>query len=115
MFTNTKIALLCTGLSIGGLSFLDAGPPQQAAHVPNREIFGSYVDNSGNEHEIMLAKGGWSYVDLMVYRNFELVPVKDGEAWKVKIFSAGKRITTTMLFVGEESAVTEAKRIVDRM
>jgi hypothetical protein len=115
MFTNTKIALLCTGLSIGGLSFLGAGPPQQAAHAQNREIFGSYVDSSGTEHEITLANGGWSYVDLMVYRNFDLVPVKDGETWQVKIFSGGKRVTTTMFFAGEASAVTEAKRIVDRM
>jgi hypothetical protein len=115
MFTNTKIALLCVGLSIGGLSFLGAGPSQQAAHAPNRESFGSYVDSNGNEHEITLANRGWSYVDLMVYRNFALVPVKNGETWQVKIFSGGKRITTTMAFAGEESAVTEAKKIVDGM
>jgi hypothetical protein len=116
MFTNTKIALaLCTmtGLSLGGLSFLGAEPTQQAAHAPGREFLGSYVDIGGNEHEITIADGGWSYVDLILYRHFELVPVKDGKKWQVKVFSGGKRITTTMLFAGEQSAVTEAKRIVD--
>jgi hypothetical protein len=50
---------------------------------------------------------------LIMYRSFELVPVKAGEKWQVQIFSGGRRITTTMLFAGEESAMTEAKKIVD--
>jgi hypothetical protein len=117
MITNTKIALaLCmTGLSCGGLSFLDAKPAPQAEHGPAREIFGSYVDNLGNEHEIVLGNSGWNYVDLIVYRRFELVPVKDGDRWRVKIFSDGKRIATTTFFGGEEPALTEAKEIVDGM
>jgi hypothetical protein len=77
------------------------------------DIAGTYVDSSGNEHEIIIVNGGWGYVDLIIYRSFELAPVRDGKAWQVKIFSGGKRITTTMLFAREESALTEAKEIVD--
>jgi hypothetical protein len=50
---------------------------------------------------------------LIMYRGFELVPVKDVEKWQAQIFSGGKRITTTMLFASEESAVADAKKIVD--
>jgi hypothetical protein len=116
MFTKTKIALvlgIATSLCFGGLSLLGATPAQQAPHSPGRDIAGTYVDSSGNEHEITIVNGGWGYVDLIIYRSFELAPVKDGKAWQVKIFSGGKRITTTMLFAGEESAITEAKEIVD--
>jgi len=116
MITKTKIVLVLltlTAMSFGGLSFLDATPTQPAARAPGRDILGSYVDDSGNEHEITIVAGGWGYFDLIIYKSFELVPVKDGEKWYVKIFSSGKRVTTTMLFDGEELATTEAKKIVD--
>ena len=116
MITKTKIVLVLltlTAMSFGGLSFLDDTPTQPAARTPGRDILGSYVDDSGNEHEITIVAGGWGYFDLIIYKSFELVPVKDGEKWYVKIFSSGKRVTTTMLFDGEELATTEAKKIVD--
>jgi hypothetical protein len=117
MITSTKIALALgmTGLSLGSLNFLGDGPTPQTEHGPDRRIFESYVDDSGNEHEITLTNRGWNYVDLIVYRRFELMPVKDGGKWQVKIFSHGKRMATTRHFAGEQPAVAEAKRIVDGM
>jgi hypothetical protein len=52
---------------------------------------------------------------LIMHRGFELVPCKDGEKWQAQIFSGSKRITTTMPFVREELAMTEAKKIVDEI
>ena len=52
---------------------------------------------------------------LIMYRGFELVPVKDGEKWQAHIFSGGRRITTTMPFAREEPAMIEAKNIVDNI
>ena len=52
---------------------------------------------------------------LIMYRGYELVPVKDGEKWQAQIFSGGRRITTTMPFALEEPATTEAKKIVDEI
>jgi hypothetical protein len=49
----------------------------------------------------------------IMYRGFELVPVKDGEKWEAQIFSGSKRIAKTMPCAREEPAMTEAKRIVD--
>jgi hypothetical protein len=51
----------------------------------------------------------------IVYRGFEVVPVKDGEKWQAQIFSGGKRITTTPPAAAEEPAMTEAKKIVDEI
>jgi hypothetical protein len=50
---------------------------------------------------------------LIMYRGFELVPVKDGENWQAQIFSGGRRIAATPPCAGEEPAMTEAKKIVD--
>jgi hypothetical protein len=116
MFTQTKIVLgLCvvTGLLLGGLSLLDASPTQQAALAPDRDIVGSYLDSRGDEHVTIMVNGGWSYVDFVIYRSFELVPVLDDKGMEVRIFSGGKRIATTNLFAGEELAMIEAKKIVD--
>jgi hypothetical protein len=116
MFTKTKMVLgLCivTGLFLGGQSLLDASPTQQAALAPDRDIVGSYFDSRGDEHLTVMGNGGWSYVDLVIYRSFELVPVEDGEEMEVRIFSGGKRIATTNLFAAEELAMIEAKKIVD--
>jgi hypothetical protein len=52
---------------------------------------------------------------LIVYRGYELVPIKDGEYWHAQIFSGGRRITDTMPFAREEPAMAEAKKIVDEM
>jgi len=50
---------------------------------------------------------------LIMYRGYGLVPVMDNEKWLVRISSASKRITTTTLLADEQSAMTEAKKIVD--
>jgi hypothetical protein len=50
---------------------------------------------------------------LIMYRGYELVPVKVGEGWKVHVHSGGKPIATTMHFTTEEAATAEAKRIAD--
>jgi hypothetical protein len=113
--TKTALALGMTGLSLGGLNLLADGPAPQTEQKPDRKIFETYVDDGGNEHEIMLTNRGWNYVDLIVYRRFELLPVKNGGKWEVTIFSRGKRIGTTKPFAGEQPAVLEAKRIVDEM
>jgi hypothetical protein len=113
--TKTALALCMTGLSLGGLNFLGEEPTAQTERGPDHKIFESYVDISGNEHQITLTNKGWNYVDLIVYRRFDLLPVKDGGKWHVRIFSRGKRIATTKPFAGEQPAVAEAKRIVDGM
>jgi hypothetical protein len=50
---------------------------------------------------------------IIMYRGFELVPVKVGEGWKVHIHSGGKPVAATMLIATEESALAEAKMIAD--
>jgi hypothetical protein len=52
---------------------------------------------------------------LIMYRGYELVPVKDGEQWQAQIFSRGRPITTTMPFAQEEPATADAKKIVDEI
>ena len=49
----------------------------------------------------------------IMYRGYELVPVKVGEGWKVPIHSGGKPVAATMLIATEESALAEAKKIAD--
>jgi hypothetical protein len=50
---------------------------------------------------------------LIMYRDYQLVPIKSGENWQVRIFLDSKLITTTMLFATEDSAMAEAKKNVD--
>ena len=50
---------------------------------------------------------------LIMYRDYQLVPVKINEGWQVKIFSGGKLIATTMVSDTEESAMAEARMDVD--
>ena len=50
---------------------------------------------------------------LIMYRGFELVPVKTGELWQAQISSGGRRVAVTPPYHGEEPAMSEAKRIVD--
>jgi hypothetical protein len=52
---------------------------------------------------------------LIMYRGYELVPIKDGEKWQAQLFSGGKRITTTIPFAHEEVAITQAKKIADEI
>jgi hypothetical protein len=50
---------------------------------------------------------------LIMYRGFELVPVKTGEMWQAQISSGGRRVAVTPSHHGEEPAMSEARRIVD--
>jgi len=50
---------------------------------------------------------------LIMYRGFEVVPVKNAEMWQARIFSGCKQIATTILLPDEDSAMTDAKKIVD--
>jgi hypothetical protein len=50
---------------------------------------------------------------LIMYRGYQLVPVRSNESWQVQIFSGGRRITTTTLFATEDSAMAEARKDVD--
>ena len=52
---------------------------------------------------------------LIMYRGFELVPIKDGEQWQAQIFSGGRPITATVPSASEQSAMSEAKKTVDGM
>ena len=52
---------------------------------------------------------------IIMYRGYELVPVKDNEEWVAQIFSGGRRITKTMPLSSEEPAIAEARKIVDHM
>jgi hypothetical protein len=40
---------------------------------------------------------------LVMYHGYQLVPVKSGESWQVKIFSGGKLISATILFATEDT------------
>jgi hypothetical protein len=50
---------------------------------------------------------------LIMYRDYQLVPVKSNEGWQVKIFLGSKLVTTTMFSDTEESAMAEARKDVD--
>jgi hypothetical protein len=50
---------------------------------------------------------------LIMYRGYELAPVKVGEGWKVHIHSGGKPIATTIHFATEATALAEARKIED--
>jgi len=50
---------------------------------------------------------------LIMYRGFELVPIKDGEKWQAQIFSGSKRMGATALCADEEAAMREARKIAD--
>jgi hypothetical protein len=50
---------------------------------------------------------------LIMYRGFELVPVKADEMWQAQISSGGRRIWVTPPCGGEEPAMSEARKIVD--
>jgi len=50
---------------------------------------------------------------LIMYRGFELVPLKVGEMWQAQISSGGRRITVTPPCPTEEQAMTEARKAAD--
>jgi hypothetical protein len=50
---------------------------------------------------------------LIMYRGFEIVPVKAGEMWQAQVSSGGRRVAVTPSHHGEEPAMSEARRIVD--
>ena len=51
---------------------------------------------------------------MMTYRGYTLVPLMDGVGnSQVSVFSRANFITKTMTFVDEQSAVTEARKVVD--
>jgi hypothetical protein len=50
---------------------------------------------------------------LIMYRGFELVPIKVDERWQAQISSGGRRIAVTPSHGDEEPAMNEAKKIVD--
>jgi hypothetical protein len=50
---------------------------------------------------------------MMTYRGYTLVPLMDGRNSRVSVFSRANFITKTMAFADEQSAVTEARKVVD--
>ena len=50
---------------------------------------------------------------LIMYRGFELVPIKNGEKWQAQVFSGSKRMAATPPYADEETAMSEAKKIAD--
>jgi hypothetical protein len=55
----------------------------------------------------------WRRNMLVMYRGFEIVPVKTGEMWRAQISSSGRRVAVTPAHRGDEPAMSEARRIVD--
>jgi hypothetical protein len=52
---------------------------------------------------------------LIMYRGFELVPIKVDENWQAQISSGGRWVTVTPPHDSEEPAMNEAKKIVDEI
>jgi hypothetical protein len=50
---------------------------------------------------------------MMTYRGYTLVPLMDNGNSQVSVFSRANFITKTMAFADEQSAVTEARKVVD--
>ena len=50
---------------------------------------------------------------MMTYRGYTLVPLMDGGNSQVSVFSRANFITKTMAFADEQSAVSEARKVVD--
>jgi hypothetical protein len=46
---------------------------------------------------------------LIMYRGFELVPIKDGEKWQAQVFSGSKPVGATPLCTDEEAAARSEK------
>jgi hypothetical protein len=50
---------------------------------------------------------------LIMYRGFELVPVKVGDTWQAQISSGGRPTAITPIQTTEEQAMREARKIAD--
>jgi hypothetical protein len=50
---------------------------------------------------------------LIMYRGFELVPVKIGDMWQAQISSGGRPVAVTPAYTSEQQAMCEAKKIAD--
>jgi hypothetical protein len=50
---------------------------------------------------------------LIMYRGYELVPVKVGDMWQVQVSSGGRRIAVTPTYTTEEPAMREARELAD--
>lgn len=50
---------------------------------------------------------------LIMYRGYELVPVKVGDMWQVQVSSGGRRIAVTPTHTTEEPAMREARELAD--
>jgi len=50
---------------------------------------------------------------LIMYRGFELVPVKVGDTWRAQISSGGRPTAATTTCTTEEQAMREARKIAD--
>jgi hypothetical protein len=50
---------------------------------------------------------------LIMYRGFEIVPVKVGEMWQAQISSGGRPMAATPTYTAEEQAMREARQIAD--
>jgi len=52
---------------------------------------------------------------LIMYRGFELVPVKAGDTWQAQISSGGRPTAATPTCATEEQAMREARKIADEI
>jgi len=52
---------------------------------------------------------------LIMYRGFELVPVRAEDKWQMQISSGGRPVRLTPTYSTEELAMREARRIADEI
>jgi hypothetical protein len=50
---------------------------------------------------------------MMTYRGYTLVPLTDSGKSKISVFSRANFITQTAAFADDQSALTDAKKVVD--
>jgi hypothetical protein len=60
---------------------------------------------------IWMGQGGAAM--LIMYRGFEVVPVKVGDVWQAQISSGGRPTAATPTCTTEEQAMREARKIAD--
>jgi hypothetical protein len=58
-----------------------------------------------------MADGGTAM--LIMYRGFELVPVKVGDRWEAHVSSGGRPAAVTPTYLTEEQAMREARKVAD--
>jgi hypothetical protein len=52
---------------------------------------------------------------LIMYRGFELVPIRAEDNWQMQISSGGRPVRLTPIYTTEEQAMGEARRIADEI